>query len=114
MKRTYKPTISDEVIQKLILGEPCRNIIEDEDVIVFNRFANLYIAFVVDEENVMYILALINHLMKIYDNFFNSACELHFIYNMKEAHEILDNFIVDGKCVELDVFEVTKHSYFIK
>ncbi|KAG5860435.1 clathrin adaptor complex small subunit [Encephalitozoon hellem] len=114
LKRTYEATLSDEEIRSMVMAQEERNIIDGSETIVFNRFGNLFIAFVVEDENEMYVLSLINNLMSIYDRFFTKVCELHFIYNFKETHIILDNYIVNGKCIENDPFEVIKHAYYIK
>lgn len=114
LKRTYAPCLSDDEIRAAVQEEKERSVVDDGETIVFSRFGNIFIAFVVENENEMYILALINSLMSIYDRFFGKVCELHFIYNFKEAHVILDNYIVNGKCIENDPFEVMKHAYYIK
>lgn len=114
LKRTYTSSLSDEEIREVVLNETEKNIAKDRETVVFNRFGNMFIAFVVENENEMYILALINTLMSIYDRFFGKVCELHFIYNFKETHIILDNYIVNGKCIGNDPFEVMRHAYYIK
>lgn len=114
LKRTYETTLSDDEIRSMVLAQKERNIVDGNETIVFNKFGNLFIAFVVENENEIYVLSLINNLMSIYDRFFTKVCELHFIYNFKETHVILDNYIVNGKCIENDPFEVMKHAYYIK
>lgn len=114
LKRTYAPSLSDEEIKAAVLSEKGKNIVDEREKVVFNKFGNMFIAFVVENENEMYVLALINNLMSIYDRFFSKVCELHFIYNFKETHIILDNYIANGKCIENDPFEVMKHAYYIK
>lgn len=114
LKRTYQPSLPDEEIRSMVLAHSDTSIIEGRETIVFNRFGNIFIAFVVENENEMYVLSLINNLMSIYDRFFSKVCELHFMYNFKETHIILDNYIVNGKCIENDPFEVMKYAYYIK
>ncbi|UYI26940.1 ap-2 complex subunit sigma [Encephalitozoon cuniculi] len=114
LKRTYETSLSDEEIRSMVLAQKERNIADGKETVVFNRFGNIFMAFVVENENEMYILSLINNLMSIYDRFFTKVCELHFIYNFKETHIILDNYIANGKCIENDPFEVMKHAYYIK
>ncbi|KAM0671196.1 small subunit of clathrin adaptor complex [Ordospora colligata] len=108
LKRTYESSLSDEDIKEIVLSHVEKNIVDGKQMVVFNRFGDIFIAFVAENENGMYVLSLINNLMSIYDRFFSKVCELHFIYNFKETHLILDNYIVNGKCISSDAFEVIK------
>ncbi|KAH9410952.1 putative clathrin adaptor protein [Ordospora pajunii] len=108
LKRTYQKSLDDAGIREIVLGHAEKNIVDGDQMVVFNRFGDIFIAFVVENENGMYILSLINNLMSIYDRFFSKVCELHFIYNFKETHLILDNYIVNGKCISSDALEVMK------
>jgi hypothetical protein len=114
LRRVYAPSVADEEIVREVLATSEGNIVDYRETIVFGRFNNLYIAFVVENENEMHMLALINNLMSIYDKLFTKVCELHFIYNFRETHIVLDNYISNGKCIENEAIEVVKHVYATK
>lgn len=110
-KKLYCSTIDDEDIINKVLSNQEINFIECKDLIVYKKIDTIYLAFVVVNENEMYILNLIVFLMNTMDKLLGNLNEKSFIYNFKDVHYLLDNFILDGKVISLDPFEISTSPY---
>lgn len=110
-RRVYSKTLTDESIRKLVVAaEPC-NFIAGVDDIVYKKLDGFYVCFVVQNENEMYILAIISHLMCLFEKILGNLSEMAFIYNFKDCHSLLDGYILNGKVVALNSSEVLVGSY---
>jgi Clathrin adaptor complex small chain len=113
-RRVYSPTISDnEIRNKVIQCKGC-NFIEGQDTIVFKCFNEVYVCFITENENEMYVLNLINYMMSLMDRLLGNISDASLIYNFKDCHVVIDNLICNGKVVCLDALEITSSCYIIE
>lgn len=100
--RTFKDTLSNKEIQQRVLQETNTNFIkiDKNESIVFRKYNKIFICFVVENENEMYILSIISLLMDLLNRLFRNITELHLIYHFKDIYEVLDKFIAGGFVVE--------------
>ncbi|WUR02483.1 AP complex subunit sigma [Vairimorpha necatrix] len=98
--------IEDEIKNK-VLQEKDTNIIYDtsDTSIIFKKHFNIFICFIIENENEFYILSLINVFIDSFSSHFSNVCinsssshfsELHFVYQFKEIYDILDEMFVGG------------------
>ena len=107
LRRIYSETLPDEEIRQLVLSSPDCNFIQTTDSIVYKKFNSVYVCFVTENENEMYILNLINHFINIIDKILGSITCSSLICNFKDFHVILDNFIMNGKVICFDPSEIS-------
>lgn len=106
-RRLYAATLSDGEIRACVSTTPDCSFIKGTDTIVYRQFEAFNVCFVVENENEMYILSLISYLMNLMERLFGSINEITIIYNFKDCHVLIDNFILNGKVVALDPLEIT-------
>lgn len=97
--KTYKPTMDDQHIENMVLSSRDTSFIESRDLIVYKKFERLYVCFVVEGENEMYVLGLITSLMDLINESLGQLNEKRLIYNFRDVDYIIDNFILDGKII---------------
>lgn len=102
LRRVYAQSLSDNTIQMAVRKSDDCNFIELEDTIVYRQYDAIYVCFMANGENEMYISALIAHFMKAADRLFGGIKESTLIYNFKDFHMLLDSMILNGKVIELD------------
>jgi hypothetical protein len=98
--KTYSDTHSNTEIQSIVLSEKDTSICGD---IVFRKFNTIYICFVIENENEMYILSLINMLVDCLSKEFPALSELHFVYNFKEVYDLVDRIFAGGYVVNTNI-----------
>ena len=86
----------------------------ENDTIIYKKFDDLFISFVVFDENEMYILSLINLLMSAMEKLLGGINQRSFVYHFKDISYALDNFIINGKIINLDSLEISISPHFIK
>lgn len=101
-RKTYRSTMGDQCIEDAVLSNKDINFIETQDLIVYKRFEPLYVCFVVQDENEMYILNLITLLMRQMGKLLEHLNEKSIIYNFRDVDRMIDNFILDGKVISMD------------
>jgi len=108
LKRQYGPTLDDACIRGEIASSPDCNFVKASDTIVYRRADTFYVAFVVENENEMYILSLISHLMSMIEQKLGAATESAIVYNFRDCHALLDTVILNGKIILLDPAEALR------
>lgn len=106
--------MSDRSIEDAVLSNQDVNFVEAQDLVVYKKFESLYVCFVVEEENEMYVLNLITFLMSLMDRLLGHLNEKSFIYNFKDVSYMIDNFILDGKVVNMDCLDISTSPYIIE
>lgn len=97
LKRIYCKVMNNEEIIKKVLKEKDCNIVDN---IIFKKYSNLYVCFVVANENELYILGLIDLFMELLAKTFSPLTELNFIYQFSTVYNVLDKIIVGGYVVD--------------
>ncbi|KAF7682545.1 AP-1 complex subunit sigma-2 [Astathelohania contejeani] len=110
ISRIYHPISKEEIIKKILgVKTSYHNIIlTKEYTIVYEKYAGLFISFVVRDENELGVLDLINRFVIVLDKYFGRACELNLVYNFDAVLNLLDEFILGGVCIELDPNKVVE------
>ena len=83
-------------------------------MIVHKKFDDIIVAFVASEENEMYILSLINLMMNAMDKLLGGIHQKNFIYNFKDVSYTIDNFILNGKVINLDPMDISISPHYLK
>ncbi|KAL7720192.1 AP complex subunit sigma [Entamoeba marina] len=94
-----KENLSNEIFRKCITkSEKSSSVFECRDHrFVVRRFASIFVVVGIDdEENELAIYEFIHFLIEIYDEVFESACELDIISRIDDALWIIDTIISDG------------------
>jgi hypothetical protein len=112
-KKCYKNTILDlKDIYEEVLRNSNVNFFEiNKSTIVYKRYESFYCCFEVEDENEIYILCLIDFLMNALERLLGSTSEKAFIYNFKDVNYLLDNFILNGKVINLDSLDLSTSTY---
>lgn len=113
-KKSYKSTLSDKEVQDDVLSNQDCNFIDAQDTIVYKRFDTIYLCFIVEDENEMYILNILVFMMSLMDRLLGHLNEKSFIYNFKDVSYMIDNFILDGKIINTDPLEISTAPYIIE
>jgi len=72
-----------------------------DEKIVYKRYASLYFACCVDnDDNELITLEIIHHFVEILDKYFGNVCELDLIFNFHKAYYILDEILIAGELQE--------------
>ncbi|KAM0687031.1 AP-4 complex subunit sigma-1, partial [Conglomerata obtusa] len=102
-RRYVKTHLDHEEIKNAILKCSSPNVIDKkQSKIIFERFGNVYIAFVVDmNENEFFVFDLIRRFVGFMDTVFVGVSNIHLVHNFDVILTILDEFIVNGKVMEL-------------
>uniref|UniRef100_A0A7S3CRR2 AP complex mu/sigma subunit domain-containing protein n=1 Tax=Strombidium rassoulzadegani TaxID=1082188 RepID=A0A7S3CRR2_9SPIT len=77
--------------------------------VVFREFASITIFFVINKysESELAVLDLIQFFVEVLDKYFgNNVCEIDLVFNPDKLHYILDEVILDGIVISLDVDKV--------
>lgn len=111
-RRDYTNTnIPTNELKDLILYDQDVFIFTREDCkIIYEKYSSLYIVFVIDlEENEFYMLEIMRRFLNLLDCYFKRVCDNHLMYHFDVVHEILDEFILNGKVVENSTDEIMSH-----
>ena len=103
LKRTYEESLENNDIFDSIKSSSFCNFIDGSHQIIFRKIEDIDLCFITRNENEFYILELINLLIKKIECEFNTMNEPVLSYYFKESHLILDNYIIDGKVVNLNM-----------
>ncbi|KAM0680874.1 AP-2 complex subunit sigma [Glugoides intestinalis] len=107
LKKEYTKEFDFERIAKELQEEPDFNFIEFEDsVLVCRRFDDTSVCFIVEDENEMYIFSLITLLMCAIERTIGNLNHKSFVYYFKEISHAIDNFILNGKVITLEIEEI--------
>lgn len=106
-RRVYAETLSDGEVRACVQSTPNCSFVKSTDTVVYRQFEGFSVCFVAENENEMYVLALISYLMNLMERLFGSVSEVTIVYNFKDCHVLIDNFILNGKVVALDPLEIT-------
>ena len=69
--------------------------------IVFKRYASLYFAACIEQDdNELIVLDIIHHFVEVLDRYFGNVCELDLIFNFHQSYFILEEMIVGGHIME--------------
>lgn len=105
-KRAYRSSVTDNEIKVAVKCSKF-NITDVSGVtIIFKKYQEFYIAFVVENENEMYILQLITFLEQRIENAIDKISEAAIDYHFRECLTIVDNFVVDGKVITLEIEKI--------
>lgn len=114
-KKNYNSKIEDDKIRNKVLNNIESNIIElKKSTIVYKKYDSLYVCFEVQSENEIYILVVIDFLMNLFERLLGSLNEKSFIYNFKDVNYLIDNYILNGKIINLDPLEISTSTYIIE
>jgi AP-1 complex subunit sigma 1/2 len=96
----------------MIIGRSSRltQILEWKDFkIVFKRYAGLYFAAGIEQDdNELIVLDMIHLFVECLDMHFVNVCELDLIFNFQHAYFILDEIIIGGNLIESSKKQVLK------
>lgn len=107
LKKEYTKEFDFEKIGKELQSEPDFNFVEFEDsVLVCRRFDDTNVCFIVEDENEMYIFSLITLLMSAIERTIGNLHHKSFVYYFKEISHAIDNFILNGKVITLEIEEI--------
>ncbi|GMM50069.1 hypothetical protein DASB73_010270 [Starmerella bacillaris] len=111
LERYWKPYTDSE--RKLIRSEVHRlvafrdlkthtNIVPyKHDVIVFRKYAGLYVSLCVEKnDNPLFALEAIHMFIEVLDTFFGSVCELDIVFHFNNVYAALDEIILAGELQE--------------
>lgn len=82
--------------------------------LIYKKFDELITVFVVLDENEMYILSLINLMMNAMDKLLGGLHHKSFVYNFKDVSFAIDNFILNGKVINLDPMDISISPHYLK
>lgn len=82
--------------------------------LVYKKFDELIVSFIVEREDEMYILSLINLFMSAMDKLLGNLNQKSFVYNFKDVNYALDNFILNGKVINLDPLDISTSPHILK
>lgn len=113
-KKIYKEALDDSKIIKEVLSNHDNNFIDLKETIIYKRFDTIYLCFVVEDENEMYIMNLLVFMMSLMDRLLGQINEKSFIYSFKDVDYLIDNFILDGKIINIDPLEISTSAYILE
>lgn len=102
-KRSFgKIPFTIEELKNMVISEEDTYILtKDRYKIIYDKYVNIYILFVVNsDENPLYILEIIKRFLCLLDLYFEKVCDIHLLYNFDTVYKILDEFILNGKIIE--------------
>lgn len=101
-RRDYvKPIFTtNELKSMVLLDAEVFILIKSNCKIIYEKYATLYIMFVVDlEENEIFILDIMRQFLYLLDAYFKKVSDNHLISHFDVVHELLDEFILNGKVI---------------
>eukprot|EP01023_Acetabularia_acetabulum_P046954 TRINITY_DN4912_c0_g1_i1.p2 TRINITY_DN4912_c0_g1~~TRINITY_DN4912_c0_g1_i1.p2 ORF type:complete len:169 (-),score=22.28 TRINITY_DN4912_c0_g1_i1:566-1072(-) len=104
---TYTPKERAKIIKEVtptVLARPLKlcNFLEWKDKkLIYRRYASLYFVCCVDnDDNELFVLEVIQHLVETLDKYFTNVCELDLIFNFYKAYWIIDEMLLAGELQE--------------
>lgn len=99
--RTYENTMSDDKIREMVLLTNNCNFINGEDTIIFKKQNDVYICFIVENENEVYILEIIDYFVNLIKIEIGEFTNINMLHNFKSCFILLDKFVINGKLIRL-------------
>ncbi|KAI5169280.1 AP-4 complex subunit sigma-1 [Pancytospora epiphaga] len=106
IKRQYAPAPSDTAIRGYVISSPDCNFVRASDMIIYKKIDTFYLCFVVNNENEMYIFALISQLAHAFERRLGVVTEMAILCNFKECHLLVDEIILNGKLITANLADV--------
>jgi hypothetical protein len=82
--------------------------------LIYKKYDELIVTFLVEGEDEMFILSSINLLMSAMDRLLGNLNQKSFIYHFKDVSYAVDNFVINGKIINLDHLDISTTPHFIK
>ena len=110
-----KKKVIRELTQVILARKPkmC-NFLEWKNLrVVYKRYASLFFAFAIDQDdNELITLEIIHRYVEVLDKYFGSVCELDIIFNFEKAYFILDELLMAGEVQDSSKKSVLKQIEF--
>ena len=110
-----KKKVVRELTQVILARKPkmC-NFLEWKNLrVVYKRYASLFFAFAIDQDdNELITLEIIHRYVEVLDKYFGSVCELDIIFNFEKAYFILDELLMAGEVQDSSKKSVLKQIEF--
>lgn len=115
IKRLYSECIDFRVVYDLVLENLDINFAKiDNETVVYKQFDELIVAFVVKNEDEMYVLSFLNLLMSAMDKLLGNLDQSCFVYHFKDVIYALDNCVIGGKIINLNSLDISTSPYYFK
>ena len=81
--------------------------------LIYKKYDELIVAFLIEDEDEMFILSLINLMMSAMDRLLGNLNLTSFVYHFKDVSYAIDNYILNGKIINLDPLEISTTPHYI-
>lgn len=111
-RKYEKDALCHEAIKRKVFNSIQQNVITKRDKkIVYKKFNNVIIAFVVNkDENNFYIFEILNKFMSVIGIMFSGICAEDFVCNFDLVLLLLDEYILNGKVLEFNTLRILELS----